>query len=565
MIKRSAGFSRVPCESADMPRPPNVIFIITDDQGYGDIAYQGNPLLKTPHLDRMARESAQLDNHHHDPLCSPSRAALLTGQYAARNGVWHVIHGRHLLQPAATTMADVFSANGYRSAMFGKWHLGDNYPFAPHYSGFDEALCHRGGGIGELPDYWGNNYVDDVYFRNGTPTRCAGYCTDVFFDAALHFIESNAEAPFFVYLAPNAMHAPHIVPDQYAAPYLEQDIPEERAKFYGMIANFDENLGRLFARLQALTLDEDTLVIFTADHGTAAGFDPASGDGFNAGLRGVKGSLYDGGHQVNFFLRWPKRLPAERKVSQLTAHIDILPTLIDLCALETDPELEFDGRSLASIIRGEADKLPERPVIIQLQPNRPRKWHQTALLRGRWRLVNGLELYDVGADRAQKQDIAAEHPEILASLSRDYDAFWEDMGRAFDQAIAIPVGTDYENPTLLSARDWHPTAGRVPWRQRWIDDPAYDADGFWWIDVSRAGRYQVELRAYPREAERAMGAACASLQIGEDAWTKDASMPDACAHFEMTLDAGVTRLRASICDADGKRRRGAYYVYVSEL
>ena len=175
-----------------MPRSPNVIFVITDDQGYGDIACHGNPFLKTPILDQMARESVQLENHHHDPLCSPSRAALLTGQYACRNGVWHVIHGRHLLHPAATTMADIFAANGYRTGMFGKWHLGDNFPFAPHYRGFDEALCHRGGGIGELPDFWGNNYFDDIYFRNGEPQQCYGYCTDVFFDAALNFIRSAA-------------------------------------------------------------------------------------------------------------------------------------------------------------------------------------------------------------------------------------------------------------------------------------------------------------------------------------------------------------------------------------
>ena len=202
-----------------MPTHPNLIFIITDDQGYGDIACHGNPWLHTPQLDRMATESVRLDNHHHDPLCSPSRAALLTGQYAARNGVWHVIQGRHLLNPQALTMADIFSANGYRTGMFGKWHLGDNYPYAPQYRGFDDLLCHRGGGVGELPDYWGNNYVDDTYFRNGQPEQCCGYCTDVFFDAALDFIESNAAAPFFVYLATNAMHSPFIVPEAYAAPY----------------------------------------------------------------------------------------------------------------------------------------------------------------------------------------------------------------------------------------------------------------------------------------------------------------------------------------------------------
>lgn len=548
-----------------MRRHPNLIFIITDDQGYGDIACHGNPDLVTPHLDQMARESVQLENHHHDPLCSPSRAALLTGQYAARNGVWHVIHGRHLLNPSAVTMADIFSANSYRTAMFGKWHLGDNYPFAPQYRGFDETLCHRGGGLGELPDFWGNNYVDDVYFRNGKPTSCPGYCTDVFFDAALDFIAANSDAPFFVYLAPNAMHAPHIAPDEYAAPYLERGITTERANFYGMIANFDENLGRLFARLRALDLDDETLVVFTSDHGTAAGYDPATGAGYNAGLRGKKGSVYDGGHQVNFFLRWLNRLPAGRSIRQLTAHMDILPTLIELCELRHDCEVEFDGLSLASIMRGDATRLPERSIIIQLQPDTPRKWHQTALLKGRWRLVNGVELYDLERDRAQAHDIAADHPLAVDALRQGYNAFWEEMQECFARVVAIPVGTPYENPTLLSARDWHPTAGQVPWRQSWIDDPAYDANGYWWIDVTTPGRYQIELRAYPREADRAMGATNARLQIGAKAWSKSASESDASIVFDISLDAGETSLQTFISGAQGRRARGAYYSYVTKL
>lgn len=548
-----------------MARPLNVIFVITDDQGYADIGYHGNPVLKTPHLDQMARESVQLDNHHHDPLCSPSRAALLTGQYACRNGVWHVIHGRHLLNPAAVTMADIFAADGYCAGMFGKWHLGDNYPFAPQYRGFDETLCHRGGGVGELPDYWGNNYVDDIYFHNGEPIRCDGYCTDVFFDAALAFIESQKEAPFFVYLAPNAMHAPHIVPDKYAAPYLDLGIPEERAKFYGMIANFDENMGRLFARLKQHGLDEDTLVIFTADHGTASGYDPATGDGYNAGLRGVKGSVYDGGHQVNFFFRWNRHLPAELKVRQMTAHIDILPTLVDICGLSAGTELAFDGLSLAKALRGDDSELPERSLVIQLQPDQPRKWRQTAVLNGRWRLVNGAELYDVEGDRAQRSDVAAAFPWILEKLRRDYDVFWDDMRDSFSQIVAIPVGGERANPALLSARDWHPTEGRVPWRQSWIDDPAYDANGFWWIEVAQPGRCRFELRTHPREAERAMGLARASLYVDDKEGAKRLSAEDSHATFDLNLDAGVFELRTEFSDETGGRRRGAYYVYVTQI
>ncbi len=545
--------------------PPNIIFIITDDQGYGDVACHGNPWLKTPHLDQLAHESVRLDNHHHDPLCSPSRAALLTGQYAARNGVWHVVHGRHLLNPAAVTMADVFSENGYRTALFGKWHLGDNFPFAPRFRGFDEVLCHKGGGVGELPDFWGNNYVDDTYFRNGAPEKCSGYCTDVFFDAALDFIAADSDAPFFIYLATNAMHAPHIVPHACAAPYLAHGFAEERARFYGMIANFDENLGRLLSHLDEHNLADDTIVVFTSDHGTAAGYNAATADGFNAGLRGKKGAVYDGGHQVSFFLRWRRHLQPNLRIRELTAHIDILPTLIDLCALRFNHEHAFDGVSLASLLHGDETELPTRSVVVQLQTDTPRKWNHCAVLRGDWRLINGDELYNVAIDRAQQRDIAADNQAMVASLRRDYEQWWRSMQASFAQSVAIPVGSPVENPVLLSARDWRPTSGRVPWMQAWIDDPAYDANGYWLIDVCSAGHYVVELRTHPREAERPLGSLRARLEIGDARWERPAA-PGACSvEFEVGLRAGVTALHTLLLDLDSKRERGAYYVYVQKL
>ncbi len=544
---------------------PNVIFIITDDQGYGDIGYHGNPVLETPHLDRMARESAQLDDHHHDPLCSPSRAALLTGQYAARNGVSHVIHGRHLLSPDALTMADHFFAAGYRCGMFGKWHLGDNYPFAPQYRGFHEALCHRGGGVGELPDFWGNDYIDDVYFRNGEPEQCYGYCTDVFFDAALDFIESQAGSPFFVYLATNAMHSPFIVPERYAAPYAAMGIPDDRANFYGMIDNFDENLGRLFACLKRHELDENTIVVCTSDHGTAAGYDPASGEGYNAGMRGKKGSLYDGGHRVNFFLRWQGTLPAERVISQLTAHIDILPTLLDLCDIQPAADVEFDGLSLAPLVRGDDAALPERSIVIQLQPDEPKKWHHTAVLNGRWRLINGDELHDIKNDPAQNDNVSPANSHIVAAIQQEYDIWWREMQNAFAQVIAIPVGTDHENPVLLSARDWHPTRGRVPWMQRWIDRPEFYANGYWLIDVVRAGCYEFELRTHPIEADRSMGINRAVLRIGKDEYAQAIKPGDSLTAFTVDLSAGVTSISTSLFNLANGRERGAYYVYARKL
>ena len=507
---------------------------------------------------------SQLDNHHHDPLCSPSRAALLTGQYAARNGVWHVIQGRHLLHPDALTMADCYSANGYRTAMFGKWHLGDSYPFAPQYRGFDEALCHKGGGVGELPDYWGNDYFDDTYFHNGEPLPRAGYCTEVFFAAALDFISESVDTPFFVYLATNAMHAPFLVEDRYAAPYRKQGIPGARASFYGMIANFDENLGRLMKCLDDLGLTENTVVVFTSDHGTAAGFDAATGAGFNAGMRGAKGSVYEGGHRVSFFMRWPGQLPAERIIAQPTAHIDVLPTLLDLCGIRVENAADFDGISLAPLLRGETEDLPERAIVIQLQPDRPQKWHHMALIKGRWRLIKGEELYDVESDPGQRRDVSAEFCQIVAALCEDYDSWWRNMEGAFAQRVAIPVGSEYENPTLLSARDWHPTSGHVPWKQAWIDDPAYDANGYWMIDARAAGKYSIELRTHPREADKPMGAVAASLAIGEKAYRHPCRATDTMTVFDVKLSAGVASLSSLLVDAGRQRQRGAYYVYVSK-
>ena len=201
---------------------------------------------------------------------------------------------------------------------------------------------------------------------------------------------------------------------------------------------------------------------------------------------------------------------------------------------------------------------------MQLQPDQPRKWHQTALLNGRWRLVNDAELYDVERDRAQAQNVVTEFPEIAAALRRDYDIFWRELDDCFAQRIAIPVGTPYEDPVLLSARDWHPTHGRVPWKQCRIDDPFYDANGFWDIEVARSGRYKIELRTHPREAERAMGAAGAMLHIGDLALSTETAAEDPCVAFDCELDVGETSLHTAIWNANGDRERGAYYVYVTK-
>jgi arylsulfatase A-like enzyme len=182
---------------------PNVVLVMTDDQGYGDLACHGNSIIKTPNLDALHAQSTRLTNFHVGPTCSPTRASLMTGRYCNRTGVWHTVMGRSLLRKDEVTMADVFRAGGYKTGIFGKWHLGDNYPFRPQDRGFDEVLIHKGGGIGNTQDYWGNDYFDDTYFRNGRPERFEGYCTDVWFTEAIKFIEANKDRPFFCYLPTN--------------------------------------------------------------------------------------------------------------------------------------------------------------------------------------------------------------------------------------------------------------------------------------------------------------------------------------------------------------------------
>ncbi|MCK4959665.1 MAG: arylsulfatase, partial [Planctomycetes bacterium] len=334
-------------------KQPNVIVILTDDQGYGDMSCNGNPYIKTPEMDRLYKDGVRLTDFHVDPTCAPTRAALMTGRYSARAGVWLTYASRNHLRRDEVTMADVFKQNGYKTAIFGKWHLGENYPFRPMDRGFDESLIHGGGVVGEAPDYWDNNYYDDVYIRNGKPQQVQGYCTDVWFNETIRFIDQNKDRPFFIYLPTNAAHAPFHVPEKYARPYASQ---KGRAAFYGMIANIDENLGKLRDHLNKMSLERDTILVFFNDNGTGAGVEltkDESGNrngwelnGYNAGMRGKKTSRYEGGHRAACFIHWPKGgLTGGRDIGGVTAHIDLLPTLIDLCGLRFKDKSRFDGIS----------------------------------------------------------------------------------------------------------------------------------------------------------------------------------------------------------------------------
>ena len=549
---------------------PNVILVMTDDQGYGDLGCHGNPIIKTPALDSLYEQSIRLTNFHVGPTCSPTRAALMTGRYCNRTGVWHTIMGRSLLRRDEVTMADVFSASGYRTGIFGKWHLGDNYPFRHQDRGFQEVFVHGGGGVGQTPDYFGNDYFNDTYWHNGKWVKSSGYCTDIWFEGCLKFIEQNRDRPFFAYVPTNAAHGPYNVAEKYSNLYKDTNVPN--ANFYGMITNIDENMARLVGKLKELNLEDNTILIFMTDNGTSAGF---RGDkGFNAGMRGTKGSEYDGGHRVPCFVRWPdgKLQPAGTDVDRLAAHVDLLPTLIDLCDLEKPKQIKFDGSSIKNLLAQAQPNWPDRVLITDSQRiEHPQKWRKSAVMTDRWRLINGKELYDITVDAGQKKNIADRHPQVVEKLRTSYEDWWQSVSERFDEYCETIIGSDAQNPVCLTCHDWHGKS--VPWNQGSIRR-GLKANGFWAVEIAKAGRYEFELRRWPLEINQPINAAIpggkairvssARLKIGAVDQTVPGQAQDNFAKLTVQLNRGKTTMQTWFSDEQGNSR-GAYYVYVKKL
>ena len=570
------------------PPRPNVVFLLTDDQGYGDLACHGNPVVKTPNIDALHSRSVRFTNYHVSPTCAPTRSAIMTGRFSNSTGVWHTIMGRSILAPGEVTLADCFRASGYRTGMFGKWHLGDNYPSRPQDRGFDEALCCGGGGVWQAPDYFGNDYQDDTYSRNGRPEAHTGFCTGVWFDSAMRFIDGTQRSnqPFFCYLATNAPHGPMWAPDSYAARY-EGVKGLREPGFYGMIANVDDNLARMVRFLRERRLEQNTIFVFMTDNGTSSGAQV-----FNAGMRGQKGSPYEGGHRVPFFIHWPGGgLTGGRDIDTLAAHVDVLPTFLDLCGLQRPLGPPLHGTSLRPLLDGKAADWPDRALVTDSQRlEKLVPWKHAAVMTRQWRLVSPtmdgtpsrLELYDIRTDPGQKQDVAAQNPQVVASLKAKYEAWWKEVSRRGDDYVRIVVGHEKANSVRLCSHDWHGTGSEAAWNQRQIrQGPA--ANGFWAVDVARAGQYRIELRRWPVEADtpinapyrdaqpnretqpgQAIAAAKARLKIGaldQDCPVKET---DKAAVFTVRLPAGPAELQTWFYGPEGTER-GAYYVYVERV
>jgi arylsulfatase len=419
---------------AAAPNRPNIIVVMPDDMGYGDLACHGNPVIHTPSIDALSRESVRFTDFHVSPTCAPTRAALLTGRHEFKSGVTHTLNERERLSLKATTLAQVLKSAGYATGIFGKWHLGDEPDRWPDKRGFDEMFIHGAGGIGQsypgsCGDAPGNRYFDPVILHNGKFERTHGYCTDVFFGQALKWIESvQGGQPFFAHITPNAAHAPLDVPEKYVGRYAGK-VPDNVAKFYGMIENIDENVGRLIDRLREWGLNENTLVIFITDNGTATGASV-----FNAGMRGAKNTPYQGGTRVPSLWRWPAGFAGGVDCEALTAHIDIFPTLTEIAGvtLEDNVKEQVEGRSLLPLLKDPGADWADRTLVTHLgrwpRGDAAKSKYAGCSIRDRqFTLVNNVELYDLKNDPGETKNVFAENPDVVKELRAAYDDWWQSV------------------------------------------------------------------------------------------------------------------------------------------
>jgi arylsulfatase len=558
---------------------PNVVIVMTDDQGLGDFSYTGNPVLRTPNFDAFAKESVRLTDFHVCPMCSPTRGQLLTGLAALRNGATSVTAGRTFLRPGIPTLADVFTKAGYKTGLFGKWHLGDSYPHRPIDKGFHESVYHLGWGqLTSTPEFdW--PLIDGRYFHNGAEKRFKGHCTDFWFDSAMAWMkERKAKGePFVCYIPTNAPHGPHVELPEFVKPYQGKG----PAAFFGMIAHVDKRFGDLEKFLAGEKLKDDTIVIFMTDNGGTAGVAT-----HNAGLRAGKTTYYDGGHRVPCWVRWPNgKLGEPRDITVPTQNTDLLPTLCELCGV---PEPKWDakdepyrGVSLAGLLRGARKELPDRKLVVQYGQI-PKKF-DSCVIWGKWRLVKGEELYDTDADRAQATNLAGKHPDVVKAMRDHYEAWWKGLEPTLNDFVPISIGAKQQPVVELTSGDWEGIyADNSGFVREAVGGPT---GGHWHILVEEAGTYEFTLRRWPEQTKAALGdkyepsakspankaklvtrdfptVAVAKLDIsGAKAETK-ADPKATGATLRVELPAGKTTLKAWFTDADGKDLCGAFFVTV---
>ncbi len=490
---------------------PNVIIIITDDQGYGDLGYTGNPHVKTPNIDAFARESVRFNNFYVSPVCAPTRASLMTGRYSLRTGIRDTYNGGAIMATNEVTIAEMLKQGNYKTGIFGKWHLGDNYPSRPNDQGFDESLIHLSGGMGQVGDFTtyfqGNqSYFDPVLWHNGQQESYDGYCSDIFANKAIAFIEKNYQKPFFCYLSFNAPHTPLQVPDKYYQQYKDVDPAsdfeddsrpfvamsekdkEDARKVYAMVTNIDDNVGRLLQKLEDLKIANNTLVIFMTDNGPQQ-------VRYVAGMRGRKGSVFRGGVRVPFYLRYPAKWKGNRDIEATTAHIDVLPTLSEICAVEMPEDRKIDGKNLVPLLNEQKVSWEERSLFFYWTRRYPELYHNMALQKGPYKLVantdydsaiEDFDLFNINEDPYEQNNLVQQRKDKAVTLKTEMDLRYNELIQSSNlmNPPRIQVGSEYENPVFLNRND----AGGE--RGIWAQEEVY---GKWRVSINEA-YYNVKFR-----------------------------------------------------------------------
>lgn len=496
-----------------MANHPNVILIMTDDQGIGDFGFMGNPYVKTTNLDKLASQSLNLTNFYVSPVCAPTRASLMTGRYSERTGIYDTYNGGAIMSQDEVTIAEILKENGYKTGIFGKWHLGDNYPYRPIDQGFDEALVHRGGGIGQPGDFANyfakdSSYFNPVLFHNGVAEKSSGYCSDVFTNGAINFINSNISLengqPFFVYLSFNAPHTPLQVPEEYLNQYknIEFDVDsfaikdkavesmtdkdkEAARRVYAMVTNIDDNIGKIMRLLHEKNLEENTIVVFLTDNGPQH-------KRYKLGLRKRKSSVYGGGVRVPCMIRYPKKYPERQDLDIRLAHIDLLPSILDLCGLN-QPDHKLDGRSFVKANGSNFKSYSERTLFFEWGRGFPIKYQNFSALKGDYKLVgntgsnsdiSNFELFNVKLDPFENTNLVDREPEIALDLKVSMDGWYEEIisEKHNNQVFPAYIGSEFENPVVLNRNDAKGTP--VAWGKD-------DILGYWDVKVLESGNYDV--------------------------------------------------------------------------
>lgn len=588
--------------TAKETQKPNIVFVVTDDQGAGDIGFNQNPIIHTPNIDKLAQQSTRLTNFHVDPTCSPTRAALLTGKHSLKAGVWHTILGRYMLGPEHKTLAEELKQQGYRTGIFGKWHLGDNYPYRPQDQGFDEVVIHGGGGVGQTPDYWGNTQFDDVYYRNGKTEFFEGYATKIWFDEAIDFIQQKNSQPHFAYIALNAPHGPYRAPEEYVNRYQKMGLDYDLAAFYGMITYIDEQVARLRQVIRDAGQEDNTIFVYMTDNGSShrsirGGKLTAKAQKTknqypdwipNNGRRGFKGEVYEGGHRVPFLMFYPNGQLKTGKINALTAHYDILPTLLEMVGGQaSDPDI--DGISLKSLLQGRTAALPDRSVVVTNQRvYHPSIERPTAVMRDQWRYIamgKREELYDIKADPAQSNNLLksanANYKAIAGELKYEQKSWYAKLEKAGFKDRYIHVGNPAENPVRLNAMDWMevPDKQPVPWFiGHQPNVPEYDythwlgkEDEFsalpWYINIEQAGEYRIRAYYHDKPAATPVGTKYCVVKLADKTYTSKIYGRSPYCEVKVPAKAGKQKVTAWFTNdlTRQNEEKAAFYLYIGLL